>query len=88
MIVTSRNGGFFPETALLIAEGTKAELTLPDAVTEPEFSVVEILKARFPESVGVLSDADADDMLSHVNEAFRRVDGVHRFCRNPVAPAT
>ena len=63
-------GVFKPQLPVNLAPGARVEILLPDGDSDP----VERLRARFPESFGVITDEDADEMLRAIEAEFGRID--------------
>ena len=64
------NGVFRPNTPVALPSGAKVDLIMP----EPQDDPVAILKARFPNSFGGLSDKDAEEMRKAIEEECERID--------------
>jgi predicted DNA-binding antitoxin AbrB/MazE fold protein len=64
------NGVFRPNAPVNLPSGAKVDLIMP----EPQDDPVAILKARFPNSFGGLSDEDAEEMRKAIEEECERID--------------
>jgi len=64
------NGVFKPNAPVDLPSGAKVDLI----VSEPQDDAVAILKARFPNSFGGLSDEDAEEMRKAIEEECERID--------------
>jgi len=64
------NGVFKPNAPVALPSGAKVDLIVP----EPQDDPVTILKARFPNSFGGLSDEDAEEMRKAIEEECERID--------------
>ena len=64
------NGVFGPNAPVNLPSGAKVELIM----AEPQDDPVAILKARFPNSFGGLSDEDAEEMRKAIEEECERID--------------
>ena len=64
------NGVFKPNEPVDLPSGSKVHLIVP----EPQDDPVAIMKARYPNSFGGLSDEDAEEMRKVIEEQCERVD--------------
>jgi len=64
------NGVFRPEQPVHLPAGSHVEVLLPE---EPH-ATREALRKRFPDSYGVLSARDAEEIQRAIDEEFRKVD--------------
>jgi len=65
---TYENGVFKPDGPVSLAPGVRVSVVLPDT------DAVAAFRARFPNSIGVISPEEADRMRRDIEEAFEKVD--------------
>ena len=64
------NGVFRPNAPVDLPSGAKVDLIMPEPLDDP----VAIMKARFPNSFGGLSNEDAEEMRKGIEEECERID--------------
>ncbi len=65
------NGVFRPEGPVELTPGAKVDVILADEVRANR----DRLKQRFPNSFGVLTNEEADELQNAIGDEFERIDG-------------
>lgn len=68
------NGVFRPKEPVSLASGSEVELVVSESAVGKPDDPVAILRARYPDSFGIMPAEDADEMQQIIDEEFGQVN--------------